>query len=76
MSSIKIDNIDYDLDTLSDDAKVQLQMLQIAEQEVQRLQAQLAMIQTARIAYAKALKEALLSPLEQLIAKGDTIKLT
>jgi hypothetical protein len=68
MPTIKIDNKDYDTDNLSTEAKQQLQMLSITESEIKRLQAQLAIAQTARIAYANALKAA-------LPAIGDTIKL-
>ena len=46
-------------DTLSDDAKAQLQSLQFVDPELARLQAQTAVLQTARMAYAKALNEAL-----------------
>jgi len=59
MPSIKIDNVDYDVDTLSNEAKAQLASIQFCDQELQRLQAQAAAYQTARIAYAKALNEAL-----------------
>ena len=69
MTTIKIDNIDYDTDKLSDEAKVQLASIQFCDQELQRLQAQAAAIQTARMAYAKALQSALpTSPV------GDTLK--
>ena len=70
MPHITIDNQDYDLDTLSDEAKAQLQSLQFVDAELARLQAQTAVLQTARMAYAKALNEALPSPFA-----GDTIKL-
>ena len=59
MTTIKIDNVDYDTDKLSDEAKAQLMSLQFCDQELQRLQAQAAAIQTARMAYANALKELL-----------------
>ncbi len=59
MSKITIDNVEYNTDNLSDEAKQHLQMLQITEQEMSRLNAQLAIAQTARIAYANALKQAL-----------------
>ena len=68
MPTIKIDNIDYDTDTLSNEAKGQLISMQFCDQELQRLQAQAAAIQTARIAYAKALQAALPTPLEQALA--------
>ena len=65
MPTIKIDNVDYDTDTLSNEAKAQLISMQFCDQELQRLQAQAAAYQTARMAYSKALKEALPTPLEQ-----------
>jgi len=71
MPTIKIDNIDYDTDKLSDDAKAQLVSLQFCDQELQRLQAQAAAYQTARMAYAKALQSALPAP-----PVGDTLKFT
>ena len=69
MTSIKIDNIDYDTDKLSGEAKAQLMSLQFCDQELQRLQAQAAAIQTARMAYSKALQVALPS-----VPAGDTLK--
>jgi hypothetical protein len=59
MTTVTIDHKDYKLDTLSDDAKAQLQSLQFCDAELQRLSAQTAVLQTARIAYANALKLAL-----------------
>lgn len=59
MTVIKIDDKDYDTDTLSDEAKDQLQSVQFVDQELAKLQSQAAVLQTARIAYAKALNDAL-----------------
>ena len=59
MPTIIINNVDYDTANLSDEAKAQLISLQFCDQELQRLQAQAAAYQTARMAYAKALNEAL-----------------
>jgi len=59
MTIIKIDDKDYDTDTFSGEAKAQLQSLQFVDQELAKLQAQAAVLQTARIAYAKALNDAL-----------------
>jgi Family of unknown function (DUF6447) len=64
MTTIKIDDKDYDLETLSDEAKNQLVSLQFVDAELQRLNAQAAVLQTARLAYANALKEAL-PPVQQ-----------
>ena len=59
MPTIIIDNKSYDLDSLSNDAKAQLASVQFVDQELARLQAQAAALQTARMAYAKALQELL-----------------
>ena len=59
MPTITIDNHTYDFDTLSIEARAQLQSLQFVDAELARLQAQAAVLQTARMAYAKALNEAL-----------------
>ena len=59
MPIINIDNKDYELDTLSEETKAQLASLQFVDAELQRLNAQTAVLQTARMAYAKALNEAL-----------------
>ena len=70
MPNIKIDDKDYEYDTLPEEAKNQLRMLQFVDAELARLQGQAAVLQTARIAYAKALGEALPK------FEGDTIKIS
>jgi hypothetical protein len=69
MPTIKIDNVDYDTDKLSAEAKAQLVSIQFCDQELTRLQAQAAAYQTARMAYAKALQAAL-----PVMPSGDTLK--
>ena len=59
MPTINIDGKDYELDQLSSDVRAQLQSMQFVDTELARLQAQAAALQTARIAYAKALQAAL-----------------
>jgi len=59
MPQITIDDVAYELDDLSDAAKQQLAHIQFADAEMQRLQMQLALAQTARAAYFGALKELL-----------------
>lgn len=68
MPIVKIDNKDYEYDTLPDEAKAQLGSLQFVDNELQRLNAQAAILQTARLAYAKGLAESLAK------LGGDTIK--
>jgi hypothetical protein len=59
MPIIKIDNKDYDSEKLSDEAKAQLTNVQVCDLEIQRIQSQLAIAQTARATYAAALNAAL-----------------
>lgn len=56
---IKIDDKEYKIEDLSDNAKAQLQGVQVAEAEIKRLNIQLALAQTARNAYMQAFKAAL-----------------
>ena len=59
MSQVTIDGQSYELESLSDNAKVQLRNLQSVDEEIRRLQIQMAIAQTARAAYASALKSEL-----------------
>ena len=59
MTTIKIDDKDYELEDLSDEAKNQLQSIRFVDQELMRLQAKAAALQTARNAYGRALTLAL-----------------
>lgn len=55
MAIIKINNKDYDFDTLSDEVKAQLVSLQATEVKLAELQRDIAITQTARNAYATVL---------------------
>ena len=59
MPTIKIDDKEYDLDQLPEEAKVQVLNLNFVDSELQRINAQAAVLQTARAAYSKALNDAL-----------------
>ena len=59
MPEIKINDKAYDIDTLSDNAKKQIVSLQFVQNEIQRLNAQLAAYKTAEIAYSKAIEDAI-----------------
>ena len=59
MPTIKIDDKDYDLDQLSTEAKQQLEMLAATDAKLRELQRDLAIAQTARNTYARALSELL-----------------
>lgn len=56
MPTIKIDDTEYELDALSEEAKAQLTALQATDRRILEAQQDLAILQTARIAYAAALK--------------------
>ncbi len=71
MPFIKIDNKEYDLESLSDECKAQLASIQFVEQELVRLQAKAAALQTAKAAYLQALKNSL-----PVVGGSDTIKLS
>ena len=59
MATITIDGKEYDVETLSDETKAQLGSLQYVDSELARLQAQSAALQTARMAYGRAIKQTL-----------------
>ena len=69
MTTITIDNKEYEFESLSDKAKAQLSSLQFVDGELARLQAKASILQTARMAYSNALQDEL-NPL----GSGDTIK--
>lgn len=74
MASIKIDGKDYDIDTLPDAAKQQIQSMQFVDAELARLNAQAAVLQTARIAYSKALQEALAQQVNVEVNGDETLR--
>ena len=57
--SISIDGVDYLMDQLSEEARNQVYNIRATDMEITRLRQQLAIYQTARGAYATALKNAL-----------------
>jgi hypothetical protein len=59
MPDIIINGQSYDTAKLSKAAKAQLASIQAADQEITRLKVQLAITQTARNTYGKALRELL-----------------
>lgn len=54
MPTIKVNDQEYDLNSLSDQAKAQLGNLQFVEAEIKRLQNQIVVLNTARSVYAQA----------------------
>ena len=59
---ITIDGTEYKLGDLSETAKYQIMNLRITDQEITSLNQKLAIFQTARAAYARALAEELSNP--------------
>ncbi|MDR9440981.1 MAG: DUF6447 family protein [Halomonas sp.] len=57
--TVTIDGTEYNLAELSESARNQVLNLRVTDQEIARLQQQLAIYQTARKAYARALGEEL-----------------
>lgn len=56
MPTITIENVDYETENLSDEAKAQLQAIQSVDRRLADLQQEVAILQTARNAYVLALK--------------------
>ena len=71
MPIIKFENKEYEFDSLSDEAKAQFISLKFVEDDLVRIQSQYAAMQTAKMAYSKALAAAL-----PVLPAGDTIRLT
>lgn len=59
MATIKIDNNEYEVESLSEESKSQLASLQYVDSELSKLQKKAAVLQTARIAYGRALRQTL-----------------
>lgn len=56
IEKITIDGVDYPMDNLSDAAKVQLANIQFVDAQIQQLNNEWAVADTARIGYTRALK--------------------
>ena len=56
MPTVSIDGKDYDVETLPDSAKANLVSLKFVQDELKKLQAQIAVYKTAEAGYAKELK--------------------
>ena len=59
MATVTIDDKEYNLDDLSDEAKRLLASLQFAQSEIQRMQGQLAITKTAASTYSNQLSQVL-----------------
>ncbi|NDE55166.1 MAG: hypothetical protein EB069_11510 [Actinobacteria bacterium] len=74
MAKVTIDGVDYDTDTMSQESRQQLEMLMMTEQKIRQMQAEVAMLQTARQAYASALRASLVAPATPEAGLGETFK--
>jgi hypothetical protein len=59
MPKLTIDGVEYNSEDLSDNGKAQFASLQFLEAQMQKLQNEIAVFQTAKTAYVGALKEEL-----------------
>ena len=59
MAKVTIDGEEFDTENFSEEAKGALSSLQYVRTEKVRLEAQMAVLKTAEVAYTKALKEQL-----------------
>lgn len=57
--TVTVNNVRYNVSELSQEAKNQLVNISVTDQEIERLKQLMAIAQTARMAYAKALETAL-----------------
>lgn len=59
MAKIIIDSVEYDTESLSQEALAQLQSIQFVDSELTQLNARIATMNTARLAYSAALQDLL-----------------
>lgn len=59
VATVTIDGKEYEFESLSDDAKQQINNIRVADQKLLQLQQETALIQTARAAYSSALAKSL-----------------
>ena len=75
MPKIKIDDLEYNTEDLSENGLAQLKSLQYLETQLQRLRSDIAVYQTAQRTYAAALKAEIdragIEPVVETKAEGD-----
>ena len=59
MSKISINDVEYDTDLMTEDALANLKSIQFVDGEMAKLKSQIAVLSTARLAYAAALQQGL-----------------
>ena len=75
MPKIKIDDMEYNTEDLSEEGLAQLRSLQFLETQMQKLRNEIAVYQTAQRTYAAALKAEIdragVEPVAETEAEGD-----
>lgn len=75
MPKIKIDEVEYNSEDLSDAGNAQLRSLQFLETQLQHLRNEIAIYQTAHAAYVSGLKTEIeksgIEPIAEAKAQGD-----
>jgi hypothetical protein len=61
MAKVTIEDVEYDTDSMSDDAIANLKSIQFVDTELARLNAKISVMNTARLAYFSALQQELVS---------------
>lgn len=59
VNTITVNEVEYEVDALSDDAKTHISNLRFTDNVIARLRGELAIAQTARVGYSNALQQAL-----------------
>tara|TARA_B100001173_G_C15612983_1_gene389671 strand:- start:229 stop:423 length:195 start_codon:yes stop_codon:yes gene_type:complete len=59
MPKIKVDDVEYNTEDMSENAKAQLASLQFLDIQMGKIKSEIAVYETAKMAYIKALKEEL-----------------
>ncbi|MDB3861682.1 DUF6447 family protein [Paracoccaceae bacterium] len=59
MPKIKVDDVEYNTEDLTDNGKAQLASLQFLEVQIQKIRSEVAVYQTARNSYVTELREEL-----------------
>lgn len=59
MAKITIDDVEYDTDEISDNAKAQLQNVLFCDRKIAEIRSEMAVLKTARSAYARNLSQQL-----------------
>lgn len=70
-SKIKLDNDEYEIDTLSEHAQSVVESLKFATSRVEELQNMQALLQKAKLSYIDDLKKEMLSQMSGLVFEDD-----